>query len=40
MPKKRKTMPIELQKLIIEKIILKRGNTGPRKTVEGKNRLG
>jgi len=29
-------MPIELQKRIIEKIILKRGNTSPRKTVDGK----
>ena len=36
MVKKGKPMPIELQRDIIGKIILKRGNTGPRKTVEGK----
>lgn len=36
MAKKGKTMPIGLQRHIIKKILLKRGNTGPRKTVDGK----
>jgi len=36
MAKKGKPMPIGLQRHIIKKILLKRGNTGPRKTVDGK----
>ncbi|MCK4415806.1 MAG: hypothetical protein KAU84_01505 [Thermoplasmatales archaeon] len=35
MAKKGKPMPIGLQRHIIKKILLKRGNTGPRKTVDG-----
>lgn len=36
MVKKGKPMPIGLQRYVISKIILKRGNTRSRKTVEGK----
>jgi len=36
MARKGKPMPIGLQRHIIKKILLKRGNTGPRKTVDDK----
>jgi len=39
MVKKGKPMQIELQRDVIRKIILKRGNTGVRKTIEGKSDL-